>query len=79
MKVKDLICELKKMPPDAEMGYIWDGCSRGECNLVWLSRGGRAIICDYNEVVYDDEDRPLTAPTEKQDHFWRTPAQSKNN
>jgi hypothetical protein len=73
MKVSDLIEVLKLMPPTATVGYVYDGHVRGSADLAWLSRGGEVVLSGYNEVLYGNDERPVDAPTEKEDRYWRTP------
>ena len=70
MKVKELIKELSQMPQDAEVAHIWDEALRTNIELVWLSKSGIVATSDFGMVVYNDEDRPISAPTEKEDKYW---------
>lgn len=63
------------MPQDAEVGHVWDGGMRTIINCVWLTRNGTVATADYGMVVYDDEDRPTSAPTKKLDRYWKTPTE----
>jgi hypothetical protein len=71
MKIYQLIWELLQMPWRAEVSVCYDGASRMSVERIWLSRNGRVAISDADEYVYNDEDRPAYAPTEKQERFWR--------
>lgn len=71
MKVREMIAALSTMPPEAEMGVIWDGGCRSGAEYVWLAKGGMVLIADGNDVVYDDDDRPLSAPTPEQERYWQ--------
>lgn len=73
MKVSDLIKALEGMPPDANVGTMHDGIGANGVDLVWLSKGGNVVMSGFGEPVYDDEDRPLTAPSEAEDSAWYTP------
>lgn len=73
MKVKELIKKLSQMPQDAKVAHIWDGAIRTNIELVWLSRGGIVATCDFGMVVYADENRPMSAPTEKEVRYWYSP------
>lgn len=73
MKVSELIVALSGMPQDADVGIIYDGGERLSCESIYLARSGRVLLTDSGEVVYGTEDRPATAPTEKEDRYWRTP------
>lgn len=80
MKVKDLIEELSKMPPGAEVLHLWDGAPRTTIEHVWLSRGGEVITADHGQVCYYDECRPEGSPTESENRYWESPRQpSKKN
>lgn len=70
MKVHEMIAALQAMPPDADMGVIWDGAARSSCDLVWLARGGRVLIADYAGPVYASEERPAWAPSVEQERYW---------
>lgn len=72
MDVKSLIQELQKMPQDAEVTHIWDGEPRTHIELVWLTKCGFVATSDYNELVYSDNNRPINAPTERDNKYWRT-------
>jgi len=69
----ELIEELNKMPPEAQVWHLWDGGLRTEINHVWLARNGRVATADDGEICYDDEDRPECAPISEEDRYWRTP------
>ena len=73
MKVKDLIEQLKAMPPEAEVFHLWDGEARTEINCVWLAQSGKVITADFDEVAYSTKTRPTGAPTEDEDPYWKTP------
>ncbi len=72
MKVKQLIKELKKMPKNADVWHIWDGCSRTEIEIVYLAQSGDVMTVDFDQPVYDNEDRPIGAPDEDEDMNWHT-------
>lgn len=74
MKVSELIYELQKMPQDAEVKYVWDGHAFGDASCVWLSNGGYAVLCDYDEVVYKEEDRPHYATIAAYGRYWNSPS-----
>jgi hypothetical protein len=61
MKVKELINKLKGMPQDADVWQLWHGDARSEIKLVWLSRDGRVMASDTNEICQTDEVRPAGA------------------
>ncbi len=71
MKVYELILELMGMPPDAEVGHIWDGAMRTHINVVYLANSGEVATADWGQTVHDLEDRPLKAP---HTGYWETPS-----
>jgi hypothetical protein len=71
MTVKALIEALKAMPPEAEVTMLWDGGSRADVAHVWLARAGYVVAAGCSEMVYDDQERPASAPHDK---YWATPA-----
>lgn len=73
MTARELIEELKKMPPNAEVSHIWDGAARTTIEHVWLANSGEVVTADRLEVVYDDEDRPVGAPKSVDQPYWKTP------
>ena len=73
MKVEELIKELKKMPANAEVYSLWDGSPRTRANTVHLARNGKVVIADNDSVVYYNTARPIEAPTELENGFWKTP------
>jgi len=70
MKVKELQDALSKMPPEAEVDYIWDGAARSTAEIVFLARSGTVMIAELSQPVYYDDDRPASAPTEEQQADW---------
>ena len=74
MKVSQLITELHKMPPDAEVLHLWDGALRTYIEFVWLTRTGVVGTGDTRQVCYDTDDRPMNAPTEQENKYWHTPS-----
>ena len=52
MKVIELIEQLKKMEPSADIGVLHSGALRGSANLVFMGRGGICTIADYDAVFY---------------------------
>lgn len=71
MNVSQLIIELQKMPQDSEVRMIWDGASRSEVDYVWRAQSGAVILCECEDMVYYDNDRPESAPSAKENPFWR--------
>ena len=58
--------------PDLEVHHVWDGAARTCIRVVWLAKGGFIATADSGEIVYDDEDRPMDAPTKEEDKYWNT-------
>jgi len=73
MKVSSLIQKLSALPPEAEVGYVWDGEVRSNVEFVWLARDGSVVLADYGHVLYSDLQRPFDAPTTMENRYWRTP------
>ena len=73
MKVRELIAQLSKLPPDAKVAYVWDGEARSEVEYVWLARSGDVLLAYGDAVVYETENRPSSAPTSEDDRYWGTP------
>ena len=44
-----------------------------EIQFAYLSKSGTIVTSDYRMVCYNDEDRPVNAPSEEQDRYWETP------
>lgn len=72
MKVSELIEKLIEMPQDAEVLHLWDGSPRTSIEVVYLSKNGDVITADYNMVCYYDDARPIGAPNDKEDKYWKT-------
>lgn len=72
MNVKELIIKLLDMPLHADVGHVWDGELRTQINCVWETNSGAVATSDFNAVVYSQESRPIGAPTEEEDRYWRT-------
>lgn len=72
MTVRELIAKLKEMPPDSEVLHLWDGEPHTAIEVVWLSRDGDVITADDDEVAYSTGARPVGAPTEQEDPYWKT-------
>jgi hypothetical protein len=77
MLVKDLIEQLQKMPPDANVYHVWDGEPRTGINFVWVDRTGDVLTADYDEVCYSEESWPVGATATRFGH-WYTPSKGKN-
>lgn len=74
MTVVELIEKLKQLPQTADVVYVYDGGTYGSADHVWSSNDGRIVLAGSGETVYDDVDRPTTAPTAEENPYWRTPS-----
>lgn len=76
MKVSELIDALLAMPQDLSVGILYDGAARNEVVHAWVARGGHSgpfvVLGGDQEPVYYDSDRPVYAPTEKENAHWQT-------
>jgi len=77
MKVKELIKELKKLPPKANVFNLQYGEPRKEINVVYQSKSNRIILADFDEPVYSTWFRPEGAPTKEEVSNWHTPKKNK--
>jgi hypothetical protein len=73
MNVTQLIEKLSKMPPNADVGHLWDGEVRTIVQHVWLSNGGYVVTSDHGQVCYSQRSRPIDAPSQKENPYWSTP------
>lgn len=73
MTVEQLIAALQTMPPTAEVLHLWDGEPRTGIAQVWLARNGEVITSDNAMVAYSTENRPIGAPTAKENPYWESP------
>lgn len=62
MKVHELIEQLKNMPQDAPVGYVYDGAMRGSAEIVYLAQNGSVGIANDGDYIYDEEEKPIGAP-----------------
>jgi len=77
MKVKELIEKLKSIEnKDADVVHLWDGATRTDIQIVYLSKDGDCVTSDFEETAYSDGDRPLNAPLAKDDPYWETEAET---
>lgn len=72
MTAEQLIEVLKTMPKDAQVWHLWDGELRTKVEVVYLSRSGKVVTADYDEVCYTGKSRPLDAPDESENKYWST-------
>jgi hypothetical protein len=72
MKVKELIAKLNELDGEqnVEVEYVYDGAARGETDVVWVARNGNVLISARDETIYEDYDRPVGAPTKKDERYW---------
>lgn len=64
MDVKTLIEQLKLMPENAEVQYLYDGALRSCVEVVYLTKSGCVGLGAEGDTIYYDEDRPIDAPGE---------------
>jgi len=70
VNVKELMNSLSTLPPDLEVWIIYDGKARILVGAAWVSQAGPVCLGGEWEPVFDDDDRPVGAPSEKVDDFW---------
>jgi hypothetical protein len=70
MNVRELIKVLESMPADALVLMAYDSAARGAPDCVLLSRSGRVVITESDEVLPED-DRPSSAPSASESPYWR--------
>lgn len=75
MKVKELIEALKNMDQEADVRHLWDGEPRTDIEHVYMGKTGFCITSDGFEVAYSNDGRPIQAPDESTDPYWRAPTQ----
>lgn len=68
--VKELIEILQGLPQKAEVGVLYDGAVRADVSGAYLAQNGTVVVGCYTEPAYNDEDRPIGAPTEKEDPYF---------
>lgn len=71
MTIKEIIEVLKTMPQDAQMGHLWDGAVRSMVDGIYLSQSGVVVGAPEGEPAYNDEDRPVGAPNENEDRYFK--------
>jgi hypothetical protein len=72
MKVRQLIKHLIDMDLDADIFNLWDGEPRSSIECVYMSKSGICITADAGEIAYSNSGRPVDAPDEDEDPYWRT-------
>ena len=68
MKVKELIEQLKSMPQESDVWYVYDGAMRREASIIYQAQNGTVGIADDGEYIYDEEEKPIGAPKNKTEH-----------
>lgn len=58
MTVAELIEQLKKMPAEAPVGYIWDGGMRSHVDRVWFANNGFVVFMDNDGYVGYHQEAP---------------------
>ena len=61
------------MPEDSYVTYIYDESDRGCVELVWQSNGGKVVLSDFSEIVWDTAARPIWAPSSEEMRYWESP------
>ena len=69
MNVKELIEELKKLPHESEVRYVYDGDARASVNKIWLAKSGIVILSDFDEYVSHEMDFPINESYKKGDVY----------
>jgi ATP-dependent helicase YprA (DUF1998 family) len=54
MKLINLIKELEKLPKNKQVYIIYDGAPRMKANKVFLSKNGKIMITNTDEIIYDE-------------------------
>lgn len=70
MKVKYLIKQLESLPQNAEVFALWDGAARSTIDGFYLAQSGNVIGAADDHSAYDDEDRPVGAPSSDEDPHY---------
>jgi len=73
MTVNELIAKLQTLPGDAPVMFLYDGWITPDVVHTYVSNNATVILVDGGTVVYHDEDRPLNAPSEACEPYWKTP------
>lgn len=73
MKVRELIDELHKQDPNADVAMVYDGSAREDISFVYTSNSGIVCLADWEAVVYDDNWRPKGSPSSVEEKYWYTP------
>ena len=57
MKLINIIKELEKLPKNKQVYIIYDGASRMKANKVFLSKSGKIMITNTEEIIYYENDK----------------------
>ena len=69
MMVRKLIDTLNRFPQDHEVLTAYDGYAK--CvELAWITRGGCVMLAQRDDLIFEDDYRPVGAPTDKEDRAW---------
>jgi len=72
MTVAELITLLRQQPNKKAKCYtLYNGAARGSIDCGWTAREGHVVLGPKSEPVYDDDDRPVSAPMAKEEPYWR--------
>ena len=69
---------LQSLPQGAKFGIVYDGRARIPVSAIWLARSGMVLFGSADGAVYDDNDRPDGAPSER-DHPYYKPKEARKN
>jgi len=70
MTVVELINQLKKMPQNHEVNLYYESDIRGNTDIVYLSRANDVIISSFNELITNDDNRPINSPNVEENRYW---------
>ena len=79
MKVSQLINELAKLNPNAEVYCLWDGRPRTRIDVIYESVNGSVIVSDYSQPCYEDEALPKGVDVNNIELVWKTPKNPNKN
>lgn len=65
MKVRHLKTILNVMPDDAEVFQHWDGKPRSRIEWVWVTKDGRVIVSDAEELIEPEHAPRQSLSTER--------------
>jgi hypothetical protein len=72
MKVRDLLKILSQTNPSFEVCAYSEGAIRVYPEFAWHTKNNELVLCAENQTVYDEDERPVMAPTAKEELYWRT-------